>query len=111
MDGSGHLSVRIPGTDTFLINPRFAGALADVEDICTVDIKECKRLEGIGPIPVSRARELCGGDTSWMRVLTHPETGMVLSVGRDLYRAAGAAQEAQAGASRQGSPLQPRLPP
>ena len=51
MDGSGHLSVRIPGTDTFLINPRFAGALADVEDICTVDIKECKRLEGIGPIP------------------------------------------------------------
>lgn len=44
-------------------------------------------VEGIGPIPVSRARELCGGDSSWMRVLTHPETGMVLSVGRDLYRA------------------------
>ena len=41
---------------------------------------------GIGPIPLSRARELCGGDDRWMRVLTHPETGMVLSVGRDHYR-------------------------
>ena len=43
-------------------------------------------VEGVGPIPLSRARELCGGDASWMRVLTHPETGMVLSVGRDQYR-------------------------
>lgn len=43
-------------------------------------------VEGIGPIPLSRARELCGGDSSWMRVLTHPETGMVLSVGREQYR-------------------------
>ena len=43
------------------------------------------RVEGIGPIPIGRARELCGGDASWMRVLTHPETGMVLSVGRDQY--------------------------
>lgn len=42
-------------------------------------------VEGIGPIPLSTARELCGGDTSWTRVLTHPETGMVLSVGRDRY--------------------------
>jgi hypothetical protein len=42
-------------------------------------------VQGVGPIPVSRARELCGGDGKWMRVLTHPETGMVLSVGRDRY--------------------------
>ena len=42
-------------------------------------------VEGIGPIPLSKARELCGGDSRWMRVLTHPETGMVLSVGRDSY--------------------------
>jgi hypothetical protein len=42
-------------------------------------------VEGIGPIPVSRARELCGGAKKWMRVLTHPETGMVLSVGRKKY--------------------------
>lgn len=44
-------------------------------------------LEGVGPIPIERARELCGGQAGWMRVLTHPETGMVLSVGRDRYDA------------------------
>ena len=44
-------------------------------------------VEGVGPVPLSKARELCGGDTLWMRVLTHPETGIVLSVGRDTYRA------------------------
>ena len=43
-------------------------------------------VEGIGPIPFATARELCGGSDGWMRVLTHPETGAVLSVGRDLYR-------------------------
>ena len=32
-------------------------------------------VEGVGPIPIGRARELCGGDARWMRVLTHPETG------------------------------------
>ncbi|MDZ8171632.1 HNH endonuclease signature motif containing protein [Microbacterium xanthum] len=43
-------------------------------------------VEGIGPIPHSTARTLCGGSGEWMRVLTHPETGAVLSVGRDRYR-------------------------
>lgn len=43
-------------------------------------------VEGIGPIPIERARELAGGADAWMRVLTHPETGAVLSVGRDRYR-------------------------
>ncbi|MGZ0711729.1 HNH endonuclease (plasmid) [Coraliomargarita sp. W4R53] len=43
-------------------------------------------VEGIGPIPLNRAKELCGSDSGWMRVLTHPETAMVLSVGRDQYR-------------------------
>ena len=42
-------------------------------------------VEGVGPIPIGRARELCGGDAMWMRVLTHPETGVVLSVGRTQY--------------------------
>ena len=43
-------------------------------------------VEGVGPISMKRARELCGGADGWMRVLTHPETGIVLSVGRDRYR-------------------------
>lgn len=43
-------------------------------------------VEGVGPIPIARARELCGTAESWMRILTHPENGMVLSVGRKKYR-------------------------
>lgn len=43
-------------------------------------------VEGVGPIPIDRARALCGAADGWMRVLTHPETGAVLSVGRDQYR-------------------------
>ncbi len=42
-------------------------------------------VEGIGPVPLRTAKELCGGDGGWMRVLTHPETGVVLSVGREQY--------------------------
>jgi len=51
LTGSGHLSVRIPGTDTFLINPRYAGILADVKDICTVNLSG-KRVSGSEPIPL-----------------------------------------------------------
>ncbi|WP_426320508.1 DUF222 domain-containing protein [Microbacterium sp. E-13] len=43
-------------------------------------------VEGVGPIPLPLAKELTGGAAGWTRVLTHPETGMVLSVGRDQYR-------------------------
>jgi hypothetical protein len=43
-------------------------------------------VEGVGPIPVERARELAGGAEEWMRILTHPETGVVLSVGRKRYQ-------------------------
>ncbi|HXV80095.1 MAG TPA: class II aldolase/adducin family protein [Candidatus Binatia bacterium] len=50
LSGSGHLSVRIPGTETFLINPRFAGILAEPKDICTVNFAG-KRISEKGPIP------------------------------------------------------------
>ncbi|MDY0828783.1 DUF222 domain-containing protein [Microbacterium sp. BG28] len=43
-------------------------------------------LDGVGPIPIRTARTLCGAADGWMRVLTHPETGVVLSVGRTRYR-------------------------
>jgi hypothetical protein len=42
-------------------------------------------LEGYGPIPADVARLLAAGAPSFMRLLTHPETGVVLSVGRDSY--------------------------
>jgi ribulose-5-phosphate 4-epimerase/fuculose-1-phosphate aldolase len=50
LSGSGHLSARIPGTEIFLINPRFAGALAETKDICAVNL-DGKRIGGKGPIP------------------------------------------------------------
>ena len=43
-------------------------------------------VEGVGPIPIQKARELAGTAKEWIRVLTHPETGIVLSIGRDRYK-------------------------
>jgi len=42
-------------------------------------------LEGYGPIAPETAKELAAGAPSFRRLLTHPETGCVLSVGRDRY--------------------------
>jgi hypothetical protein len=42
-------------------------------------------LEGYGPIDPESARRIAGTATSWDRILTHPETGCVLSVGRASY--------------------------
>ena len=44
-------------------------------------------LEGYGPIDLDTARELVGNATSFIRILTHPESGAWLSVGRDRYKA------------------------
>jgi hypothetical protein len=43
-------------------------------------------LDGYGPIDAETARELAAHAPSFVRVLTHPETGAVLSVGKDSYR-------------------------
>ncbi|WP_166791676.1 HNH endonuclease signature motif containing protein [Cryobacterium frigoriphilum] len=40
-------------------------------------------LDGYGPIDAETARRLAGTATSWLRILTHPETGAVLSVGQN----------------------------
>ncbi|ANP72918.1 HNH endonuclease signature motif containing protein [Cryobacterium arcticum] len=42
-------------------------------------------LDGYGPIPADAAREIAAGAPSFARLLTHPETGAVLSVGKDRY--------------------------
>ena len=47
-------------------------------------IQRCE-LEGYGPISDTAAMKLLGTATSLKRLLTHPETGAVLSVGRDSY--------------------------
>lgn len=46
---------------------------------------EPAELEGYGPIPADVARALAADSTGFTRLLTHPETGVVLSVGRDRY--------------------------
>ena len=43
-------------------------------------------LEGIGPIDIQTATRLVGNAPSITRILTHPETGTILSVGRKKYR-------------------------
>jgi hypothetical protein len=42
-------------------------------------------LDGYGPIDVDTAALLASNAPTFMRLLTHPETGAVLSVGRDRY--------------------------
>ncbi|MDP9026897.1 MAG: HNH endonuclease [Actinomycetota bacterium] len=46
---------------------------------------EPAQLEGYGPIDAGTARQLAGDSTGFTRILTHPETGAVLSVGRTRY--------------------------
>lgn len=46
---------------------------------------EPAQLEGYGPIDAETARQLAGDSPGFTRILTHPETGVVLSVGRDRY--------------------------
>ena len=42
-------------------------------------------LDGYGPIDPETARRIAGTATSWIRILTHPETGCRLSMGRDTH--------------------------
>lgn len=43
-------------------------------------------LDGYGPIDLDTARRLAGEATSWIRVLTHPLTGVPLALDRAVYR-------------------------
>ena len=47
--------------------------------------EEPGHLEGYGPVDPATAREIAARAPSFARVLTHPETSAVLSVGRDRY--------------------------
>ncbi|NOJ61331.1 DUF222 domain-containing protein [Arthrobacter sp. 260] len=47
---------------------------------------EPAELEGFGPIDPDTARNLAAHAKGFTRILTHPETGTVLSVGRDRYK-------------------------
>ncbi|MBP2216734.1 HNH endonuclease signature motif containing protein [Arthrobacter sp. CAN_C5] len=47
---------------------------------------EPAELEGFGPIDADTVRKLAAHAKGFTRILTHPETGTVLSVGRDRYK-------------------------
>ncbi|TFD25715.1 DUF222 domain-containing protein, partial [Cryobacterium sp. TMT2-23] len=48
--------------------------------------EEPGHLEGYGPIDPDTARRIAARAPSFTRILVHPETGVVLSVGRDRYK-------------------------
>ncbi len=62
---------------------------ADPEPSGSLDTGSAARalstLEGYGPISTEVARRLAAHAPSFVRLLTHPETGTVLSVGRERY--------------------------
>jgi hypothetical protein len=47
---------------------------------------ELPTLDGYGPIDLATATRLAGAAKSWLRVLTHPETGVPLSMGTTRYK-------------------------
>jgi hypothetical protein len=48
--------------------------------------EEPATLEGYGPISPETAREIAGHASSFTRLLTHPESGVVLSLGKTQYK-------------------------
>jgi hypothetical protein len=48
--------------------------------------EEPATLEGYGPISPEAARQIVGDASSFTRILTHPESGVVLSVGTQQYK-------------------------
>jgi hypothetical protein len=48
--------------------------------------EEPATLEGYGPISPDAARRIAGHAPSFTRILTHPETGVMLSVGKEQYK-------------------------
>lgn len=70
--------------------PNYAGIKAEVFVVVPVLTlmglsDEPGDLEGYGPIDEETARQLAANAPSFKRLLTHPETGAMLSYGRDTY--------------------------
>ncbi|WP_162150249.1 HNH endonuclease signature motif containing protein, partial [Arthrobacter sp. H14] len=83
------------GTSTDVVSeprmPHFEHIKAEV--LVTVPVltllglsEEPAELEGFGPMDDETARKLCAGSSSFKRILTHPETGAMISFGRTTYK-------------------------
>jgi hypothetical protein len=73
----------VPGSGHAGIRPQVLVAVPALTLLKLDD--EPATLEGYGPISADVARQLAAQAPSFVRLLTHPETGAVLSVGRDRY--------------------------
>ncbi|WP_299169241.1 HNH endonuclease signature motif containing protein [uncultured Arthrobacter sp.] len=89
---SGAAGTRGPARSADAASAQAAGTGADDKpsesDTVIPDLAGCENglLEGYGPIDPETARNLAAHAPSFTRILVHPETGAVLSVGRDRYR-------------------------
>ena len=87
---SGSSSVPSSGSSTGSSTDGYRGVAARV--FVTVPVmtllggNEPAELDGYGPIDPETARKLAGHAPSFTRLLTHPESGAVLSVGRTRYK-------------------------
>ena len=63
----------------FVTVPAISGATGD-ERYGTAEV------DGIGPIGLDTALKLVGAGSEWTRILTHPASGMVVSVDRQKYK-------------------------
>ena len=102
IDGRPEFSIRPTVTITVPVlamlgvthkNGRAAGKNQDgtnkgkqANDIAAGRVADLPILDGYGPIDIETATRLAGAAKSWLRVLTHPETGVILSIGRDRYK-------------------------
>ena len=62
-----------------------APASPESSELASLEGSELASLEGYGPINAATAARLAAKAPSFTRILTHPETGAVLSVGRESY--------------------------
>ena len=77
----GKLAVKAKHADNTAVKAKHGANTAVTGRVADLPI-----LDGYGPIDVETAMRLAGAAKSWLRVLTHPETGVTLSVGRDRYK-------------------------
>ncbi|GAB3530945.1 HNH endonuclease signature motif containing protein [Arthrobacter tecti] len=77
-DGSSH--AKEPAQESARNGNGHGGGAPDLEGC------ESGLLDGYGPLDPETARQLAAHAPSFTRILVHPETGAVLSVGRDRYR-------------------------
>jgi hypothetical protein len=84
--GDAHRPESRPNTDSSIAPARPNVALMVPALSLLGQSDEPAILDGYGPIDLDTAKRLVGNAKSFTRILTHPETGTILSVGRKKYR-------------------------